>query len=57
LRRSACHGTLALMPFEPLSSKAQAELEKEGAALLRFVEPDADTVDVRFGKAPAGGSK
>jgi len=35
--------TLRLRPFEPLPAGALAELEAEGAELLRFLEPDAGT--------------
>lgn len=39
--------TLRLTPFEPLPQRAADELAAEGAALLRFVEEDASTFDVR----------
>jgi len=35
--------TLTVTPFGKLLKKAQAELEREGAALIRFLEPDAKT--------------
>jgi hypothetical protein len=38
--------TLALDPFEGLSTRTRRELEQEGEALLRFVEPDAKGWDV-----------
>lgn len=42
--------TLTMSPFEKLSKAAQTELRQEGDALLRFVEPDVATRDVRFAK-------
>ena len=38
--------TLTLTPFGKLLKKTQAELEREGAALIRFLEPDAKTHEV-----------
>jgi len=38
--------TLTLTPFGRLLKKTQAELEREGSALLRFLEPDAKTYDL-----------
>jgi hypothetical protein len=38
--------TLTLTPFGKTSKKTQAELEREGSALLRFLEPDAKTHEV-----------
>ena len=47
--RARAAATLTLKPFEALPKKARAELTQEGAALLRFVEPDAGKQVVRFG--------
>jgi hypothetical protein len=38
--------TLTLTPFGRTLKKTQAELEREGSALLRFLEPDAKTHEV-----------
>ncbi|MEV4264955.1 winged helix DNA-binding domain-containing protein [Kribbella sp. NPDC049584] len=38
--------TLTLTPFGKLLKKTQAELEREGGALIRFLEPDAKTHEV-----------
>jgi hypothetical protein len=38
--------TLTLTPFGRSLKKTQAELEREGSALLRFLEPDAKTYDL-----------
>jgi hypothetical protein len=40
--------TLTLEPFDLLLKREQQALEPEAEALLRFVEPDARTWDVRF---------
>jgi hypothetical protein len=39
---------LVLEPFVDLARKAKAELGAEGQALLRFLEPDARTSEVKF---------
>lgn len=39
--------TLLLQPFSRLAADARAELEVEGEALLRFVEPDAESYAIR----------
>ena len=39
--------TLILEPFAPLNKKILAALEQEGDALLRFVEPDAQTREIK----------
>ena len=39
--------TLAIIPFAPLPKGTAAALGEEGEALLRFLEDDADTFDVR----------
>ncbi|WP_432883800.1 winged helix DNA-binding domain-containing protein [Kribbella sp. CA-245084] len=38
--------TLTLTPFGKLLKKTQTELEREGSALIRFLEPDAKTHEV-----------
>jgi hypothetical protein len=43
--------SLTLEPFAPLPAAASAALEEEAAALLRFLEPEAATFDVRLAKA------
>ncbi len=40
--------TLELRPLLPLTKRAKADLETEGDALLRFVEPGAQHRDIRF---------
>jgi hypothetical protein len=39
--------TLTFSPFAPLAKPVLAEVEREGEALLRFVEDDASTFDIR----------
>jgi hypothetical protein len=39
--------TLAITPFDPLPNSAAVALTEEGDALLRFLEDDAVTFDVR----------
>src|SRR5262249_40901822 len=48
---------LTASPFEPLSKPEIAELNDEGNALVRFIEPDARDWDVCFEPARAGGRK
>lgn len=48
IERARATAALLLTPFEPVSRKAKAELTAEGTDLLRFVEPDAKTAEVRF---------
>jgi hypothetical protein len=38
--------TLTLTPFEPVAKRVTTALEREGEALLRFLEPDAKTYTV-----------
>lgn len=38
--------TLTLTPFEPVAKRVKTALEREGEALLRFLEPDAKTYAV-----------
>jgi hypothetical protein len=40
--------TLTVCPFAPLSVTAKSELAAEGERLLRFLEPEAEGIDVRF---------
>jgi hypothetical protein len=40
--------TLLIEPFGTLTKETRAALEREGDALLRFLEEDAETRDVRF---------
>jgi hypothetical protein len=40
--------SLILKPFAPLPRTARAQFSEEGAALLRFIEPDAPQQTVRF---------
>jgi hypothetical protein len=47
LERKRSAATIALSPLTPLSRKIRAELEREGEALARFVEPEATDVAVR----------
>jgi winged helix DNA-binding protein len=48
VERTRQTATLTLTPFEPLAPPDRAALEAEGAQLLRFVEPEAQTFDLRF---------
>ena len=50
IERKKKSAVLALNPFVPLAKKNAAALEVEGDALLRFLEPDAPTRDVRVEK-------
>jgi hypothetical protein len=47
VERTARKAELAIRPFEPLPRGARAELTEEGAGLVRFVEPDAESYTVR----------
>ena len=40
--------TLTIKPFKRLSPKDRTALTEEGARLLAFAEPDADTHDIKF---------
>lgn len=53
--RAKGEASLALEPFAALPAADAAALEKEAAALLRFLEPEATSFDVRLAKA--GGRK
>ncbi|MFL6203176.1 MAG: winged helix DNA-binding domain-containing protein [Thermoanaerobaculia bacterium] len=48
IERKKKAATLVLEPFGKLAKKTLAELEREGGALLRFVEEDAIETGVRF---------
>lgn len=47
MERAKARATLTLAPFGKLTKAVLHELAAEGEALLRFVEPDATTFDVR----------
>lgn len=47
IERKRATATLRLAPLVPIAKAARAALQEEGEALLRFVEPDATTFDVR----------
>jgi hypothetical protein len=49
IERNRAAATLTLAPFAALPPRVRADVEREGEALLRFVEPDAATFDVRTG--------
>jgi hypothetical protein len=55
LERVKGAASLVLEPFAALPKAASTELEEEASALLRFVEPEATSFDVRVVKA--GGRK
>ena len=48
IERARTSAVLRLEVFAPLPRKARAELEEEGRGLLRFTEPAARTLEVRF---------
>ena len=48
IERARKAAEMVLEPFEDVARKARPELAAEGAALLRFAEPDAATHEVRF---------
>ena len=43
---------LLIEPFEPLTADQRAEVIAEGEKLVRFVEPDAKSYEVRFAEKP-----
>lgn len=45
--------TILVEPFEPLAKKTRGELAAEADRLLRFAEPSARTLDVRFARPRA----
>jgi len=49
VKREKKAATLAITPFAKLARAAKDALAEEGAALARFVEPDATSFDVTFG--------
>lgn len=51
IERKKAAAMLAVKPFDDLPAKARDELTEEGKRLLRFVEEDARTFEVRVGKA------
>jgi hypothetical protein len=51
IERKKAQATLVVEPFGALAKKAREELEREGEALVRFVEGDAGAFEVRFSKA------
>lgn len=46
-----CEAALTIEPFAPLSGTERDALAEEGGRLVRFIEPDASTVGVRFAEA------
>jgi hypothetical protein len=40
--------TLTIMPFAPLTTQNRAALTEEAESLVRFVEADAKSYEVRF---------
>lgn len=48
IERARTSAALVLKAFEPLARKTRAEVIDEGQALVRFVEADARTFEVRF---------
>jgi hypothetical protein len=46
--RKKASATLTLTPFATVAKAVRGELEEEGKALVKFVEPDATTYDVRY---------
>ena len=48
VERKKAAAALAVAPFGRISRAVREALEEEGQALLRFAEPDAEKLDVRF---------
>jgi hypothetical protein len=48
IERARSTAALSVTAFEPLARQAKADLTAEGKALLRFVESDATSAEVRF---------
>jgi hypothetical protein len=46
--RNRATATLTIEPFEAIDQPARTALEEEGARLIRFVEPDAETYEIKF---------
>ncbi|UQA55993.1 winged helix DNA-binding domain-containing protein [Polyangium aurulentum] len=60
IERKRSTAKLLVEPFGALSKRAREEVEREGEALVRFVEADASAFEVLFvkgGAAPAGAAK
>jgi hypothetical protein len=53
IERKRAEATLVIDEFRPLKKKERRELEPEADALVRFVEPDAESRGIRFETAPA----
>jgi hypothetical protein len=47
--RTRTAATLELAPFSPLAKRVQRQLSDEAESMLRFLEPDASTFEVRMG--------
>jgi len=56
IERKKALATLVVEPFTALSKKVCDELDKEGNALVRFVEEDAQAFEVRFMKPGPDGA-
>jgi hypothetical protein len=50
IERAKAAATLTLTPFETIAPTARKELAEEGAALLKFTEPDAARVEVKIAR-------
>jgi hypothetical protein len=50
IERKKSAAVLTIVPFAPLAARAKQDALAEADVLLRFVEPDAATRDVRVGK-------
>lgn len=50
IERAKAAATLTLTPFETLAPSARQELAEEGAALLKFTEPDAARTEVKIAR-------
>lgn len=48
VERTRSQASLAVQPFTPLSRAERADVAGEGTGLLRFLEPDAPKMEVRF---------
>ena len=49
MERSSKAATLVVQPFSKLGKAVKDELGAEGEALMKFVEPEAESVRVKFG--------
>jgi hypothetical protein len=52
VEREGRKATLVVEEFRPLKQKERRELAPEGEALMRFIEPDAQTRGIRYETAP-----